>query len=462
MSLLPHYLEKRLHRLAADKNFSQLIQNSLTLLTSNTIVSILQFLQVIVLARFLSPEGYGIFTLVTTFVLMVNQFIDVRVSEMAVRFGAEYLAKQDFPRVAAIIKLSYFIDASTGIIAYLLVMASATWAAQTLLHNGDLAGLSQLYATVLLISTVDNTSNAVLRIYNRFKWISVYSSVMTLLELVMVTLAAVMGAGVQGVLVALILKDGISAFVNTSLSLKVVSQQLGLRQVFTTPVHLIQDRYKEIGRLLWHTNLIAYFRMVNTKVDILILGFFRPPAEVGLYKVARQLATLIGRVSDPFFTAILPDLSRLWYEKRIVEYKHLIRRSSLLLAILLIPGAFVMMALSRFIIVVISGEAFLTAVSLVNVCIWAFVIGGIFFWTWPAALSMQKPHYGTTIGFISVPIQLILALILVPSFGGLGSSWVLVINYIFVQLSMTWLIVRQIQQKQAVLTESPTPHHPVC
>lgn len=445
----PRSIERTLSALRSNKNFTRLLKNGAALLTSNTAVTLLQFLQVITLTRYLLPEGYGILTLVTTFVLLVNQFIDVRVAEMTIKFGSAYVVSKDKTRLSALLKISYGIDFVTGVIAFAVVMAIASWSAQWLWQDGRLALLVRLYAWTLLISTLDNTNSAILRIFNRFQAISVYSTGMAMLEFTAVTLAAAFGTGVKGVLIALLIKDSLSGIINIFLAGQTLGQEMGGWQGFwQAPIAILQEKYREIAQFVLHTNFMAYFRMMNTKVDVLILGFFRPPSEVGVYKFARQLATTIGRVSDPFFAAILPDLSQLWSQKRFPEFRQLLRQITFTMGLVMALISGIVILGRNIFILLVAGQAFLVAGPQVIICILAFAVGSVFFWTWPAALSMQRPQFGTAVGLLLIPIQLGLAWLLVPRWGGLGNAWVLLTTYLLGQGLMAWLILRRLTQEQ--------------
>jgi O-antigen/teichoic acid export membrane protein len=186
---------------------------------------------------------------------------------------------------------------------------------------------------------------------------------------------------------------------------------------------------------------------VNTKVDLLLLGAFRPSAEVAVYKLARALASLIVRFSDPFFAAILPDLSRLYSSGRREEYLALIKRSMATMGPLMFCAALGGTLVANFVPTITSGKAYIAAGPLFAFGIWGFAIGGAFFWTWPAAVSIGRADLGTKVGFIVVTVQLALAVLLVPRYGALGNMAALVATYVVGQPLLAWLVLRALKTK---------------
>ena len=126
----------------SDPHFMRLLKNGMSLLSASTIVSLLQFAQVVVLTRYLLPAGYGAFTLVVVYVALINQFIDVRVREMTVKYGAEFSELKENAKTGAVIRLSYLVDAATGVLAFVIVFFSASWASDHMLHDSTLARTS--------------------------------------------------------------------------------------------------------------------------------------------------------------------------------------------------------------------------------------------------------------------------------------------------------------------------------
>src|SRR6185369_10681584 len=103
--------------------------------------------------------------------------------------------------------------------------------------------------------------------------------------------AALISRQVHIVLWALILMELVRLGVSTMLARNTLAGRSHLQDIVRARFSVLKDFRPEITRMLIHTNFMGYFRMVNTKVDVIILGAFRPSPEVALYKLARALAT---------------------------------------------------------------------------------------------------------------------------------------------------------------------------
>lgn len=407
-----------------DKDFNRLLRNGSKLFTGSSVVTIIQFLQVVLLTRFLKTDGYGSYVSLVALVMLVNQFFDVRVSEMAVKFGAEFLVKKDLQRLAAVIKLSYLIDLTTGALAFFVMTVGAGWASNNILHDPGLKSLVQLYTLTLFISTVDNTSSAVLRITDHFGWSSIYAISMAGLEFGLMSLFLVKGLGLPGVIIAHVAKDSVSAIINLGLAWKAISPAVDLEGFKKSSIRLLRNYYPAITKQIFSTNFIAYARMMAAKADVLILAYFRSPMEVGFYKIAMQLSGMVLRVTDPLFVAVLPDLTRLWTQGAVVRFRGLLKKATIIAASILVPAGIAISLLRLPIISILFGTEFAPAGDIVLIAVWGFVIAGVFFWLWPAFLSIGRSEQGVLMSAIIIPVQVAGMYLVAPFAGAIGIAWV--------------------------------------
>ena len=182
-----------------DALFRRLLRNSSYLFSANVIVSGFGFVQSILLARFLGVEQYGLLALIMTYVMAVNQLLDFRVWETVIKYVSEFWVKGERERAWATVKLAYWIDFLTGVFAFLVAVLAAPLAA-SLLHRSEIASLASIFALKLLFSTINGTSRAILRVFDKFKWISVQVVIQSATMLGLVASALFAGYGIKEVL----------------------------------------------------------------------------------------------------------------------------------------------------------------------------------------------------------------------------------------------------------------------
>ena len=91
-----------------DPLFAKVIRSSGSLFSNNTISMGLSVVQSIMATRLLGPAGYGLLGLVIAFPATVNSIFSFRMNEVIVRYGGDYLNKQEKGKAAALLKAATF------------------------------------------------------------------------------------------------------------------------------------------------------------------------------------------------------------------------------------------------------------------------------------------------------------------------------------------------------------------
>jgi O-antigen/teichoic acid export membrane protein len=404
-----------------DKDMRSLFKGSSWLFAGDFFTLGIGFIQVFVTARWLGVTDYGALALVITYVTIVNQIIDFRISEAATKYISEFWVKQEHEKVMATVKLCYLVDAGTGMLAFLLVTLSADLAARLILHIPFAGSLIILYAIKLLFSTVEATSTSLLLVYGRFSWVSYYTSFLAVVQLLSIALLLFLGYGLEGVLVAYITSAFVSGIVLLALVARLMRREALLRYM-RAPISLISSRWKEIASFLITTNLNESFTLFTKNIDILILGYFRTTTEVGYYRLSKSLIHGFSIVTTPVYRVLFPQLSKLWSSQRYKDFSQTIRRFTVLMTLIILPVTLLVALGASLLISVTAGKAFLPAAPFLRIMLAGVLVSSIFCWVRPALLSMGKPGVLTsTNGFLALTL-LVLSLFLVPLYGAYGSA----------------------------------------
>ena len=410
-------------------HLSELIGNSSRLFLSELFSQIIVFLQVIMIVRFLGAASYGLFALVIVYVTVVNQLIDFRIKEAVVKYLSEFLIKKDRLRLWASLKLCYLLDFITGVIAFLIAFFSAGLVATFIIHDTQAICLIQLFAFMLLISTLDNSCSGVLIVFEKFTVLSIYVIASAGLRFIFVAAILLLGFGIKGVLLGYIIAALLSSTAVILLSLRTIKRSVWFPGI-AGGMLLLKDRWREIAAFLININFNESITLVAKNIDVLILGYFRAPAEVGFYRLAKNFTEMLSLLSNSVYTAIYPQFSRLWADKRKEEFKALIKRITIFMGGVTLPLTIGLFLAIPWIIRVFVGEGFLPVASLVKIMVWGITAAVVSLWVRPVFLSMGRPGVLTIINMCNALILIIFSLIFVPRFGYFASAIIYTYPYI--------------------------------
>ena len=406
-----------------------LIKNSSKLFIADIWTAVIVLIQAIIVARILGSEKYGLLALITVYVTIVNQIVDFRIRETAVKYTSEFLVKNDKERLWATLKLCYLIDLSTGFIAFLIVIFTARLASIFIIHYPEVDNLIMLYAVTLLFSTVNGTCLGILTVFDKFSWLSVYSIVSAVIRFILVTSFLLGGYGVRGVLIGYVIASFLSSAILFYLSFKAIKDLVWYRGI-NAKISLLRDKWREITKFLLNTNFNEFLTLFTKNIDILILGYFRAPLEVGYYRLAKNLVSALNLIGNPISTAIYPQLSKMWSGNKITELKTFIKRVTIFMSSITLPTALAVFIFIPWIIKYTVGGEFIPATLSVRIILWGILVSIIFSWTRPVLLSMGRPGILTSANAFNAITMFIFSLMLVPKLGYIGSSLMYVYPYL--------------------------------
>jgi O-antigen/teichoic acid export membrane protein len=204
-----------------DNLLRAVLKNSSFMFSSNTIAAGLAFLNPIFAVRLIGIEGLGVVAIVQTFVSNVNRLLSFRMSEVVVKYLGQTLASQPTepvqpgvttsitqsnkikdPQAAALVKGIGLIEAATSIVAYLVLLLLASWAASVLIKDPSEVMLIPFYGLMLIANLVYETSTGVLQTHKRFDRLALINTIQSVLTTSLIFGAFILRRGVVEILAA--------------------------------------------------------------------------------------------------------------------------------------------------------------------------------------------------------------------------------------------------------------------
>lgn len=403
-----------------DVVFRRMLANSSWLFGANLVSLAMGLLQVMVATRILGLDQFGVLALITSYTVTVNQFLDSRVWEAAIKYVIEFREKGEQEKATAVVKLCYLIDGLTGALAFALIVLSAGLVAGIFVKQADAAGLVQFYSLSVLIAVPTGTSSALLRIDNRFTWLAYHNTGTAALRLLSVCIVALLHWRIKGVLGAYLFSSAASALVLIALS-----RQSSARLMLTTwrkaPLGLLRGHLRRILTFTFHTNLVGTSRIISSRADTLLLGALSTPANVGLYKLAKALADPLSVILGPVYNAVYPEISRLVSKGDLLALRSLQRKCSGITAATVFPACFLLTFAVPWLIPLAFGPQFAAAVPLTQILLWQ-VIWAPMLWVPGWLLSLERARTLAILNWVDATLYLGLLLVFVSHWGALGAA----------------------------------------
>jgi len=374
------------------------------------------FLTTIVLAKMLAPAGYGAYSFVMALVALLAIPSELGLPRLAVREIAVTNARKEWSLMRGFIIRSH---QAIGLLTVVLTLGGAialvVWKDQ--LDDGKRQAMWLALLLVPLIS-LGALRGAMLRGLRKVLLGQLPEQIFRpLVFFALLLLLPLLGARYQsatGAMAAQVTASAIAFLGGIYLFLEHKPPEL----------RSVPPSYRTAAWLKSSIpfGLIAAMQLINGRTDILILGIVREDAEVGIYRVASQMALLVIFGLKAVNAIQGPHIAHLYATGDMNRLQSMIRQSSRAIMLTSLPLVLTFVVFGRLIIEWVFGPAFQGAyVPLVILCAGQLVnasMGSV-----ASLLNMTGHEHDTTKSiFTGAIVNVLLNVALTPAWGATGAA----------------------------------------
>lgn len=461
-----------LSKLQDDPLLGKVIRSSGALFSANSLSLGLSVIQSVLAARLLGPAGFGLVAIVTGYATTVNGFLSFRMSELVVRYGGEYLEKDEREKVAALVKFAALLEGTVSLLAFLAVATTATLAARYIAKTPGTAALFIVYSLGLLANFNTETSTGVLQMLGKIKYQGILNLIQSLLTASLIAFAFFTHGSLQLVLLAYLAGKTALGLGIFSTALFQLTKRLGrgwwnisLRGAFaatTLAPHAsageqsptqeeIASGYrprkdvdlKELFKFAFSSNLSATAILVFRESEILWVGYFLTSEAAGFYKAAYAIVSLLAVPANPFILTTYPEINKLVVQKNWARLKDFLKKITTVSAALNLALAAAFVIFGKWLLS-IYGADYAAAYPALLALLVGFTFNYILFWNRPLLLSLGLPAFPLQATVAAGLAKLALAFPLVPRFGYVAEAALLSMYYVASVGTIVWRGMKEI------------------
>ncbi|WKZ41131.1 MAG: oligosaccharide flippase family protein [Anaerolineales bacterium] len=429
-----------------DPLFLKILRSSGSLFSNNTLALGLSVLQGVMATRLLGPAGFGLIGVVMAFASTVNSLFSFRMSELVVRYGGEYLERDEKYKAAAVIKAASITEGLVSLIAFLVVVFTAHLAEAHLAKTEHVAWMFTVFALGLLANFNTETSTGVLQITDRIKLQGTINLAQAVLTTLIIAGAFFFNGSITIVLVAYLVGKsiiGLGLFTAAQIQLH---KRLG-NGWWRAPFSALTDT-RELIRFAFSSNISATIIKLFRESELIWVGFFLDTTAVGYYRVAYTIVHFLAIPADPLIATTFPEINRFAVEKAWNKLKSFLKRiTAFSFAYNLALGAGLIL-FGQLAIRIYSGADYLAAYPALVALTIGLVFNYMLFWNRPLLLSLGLPEFPIYATLAAGIIKLALSFWLVPRYGIVAAGALLSFYYIASVGAMVWRGLHKIKQNE--------------
>ena len=427
----------------------RVVANAGLLLGGRTVNAILGLAFMAIAGRALGAVELGVFVLIQAFAQFLGEVVKFQSWQTILHYGARPLAEgqaRDFQRV---LRFTVLLDLASTLLGIAVGVVGALAFAGVLGWSANEAPAAALYM-ISIAFMVSATPLGLLRLFDRFDVLAWQAGLISLIRVVGGVVALVMGASMEGFLLAAAVAT-VGSWLYLAGSAMAELNKRGLLKDFSWRGPLTEGM-PGAWRFAWNTNLATTLDVAFTHVATLIVGALVGPAQAGFWRVGRQVADALAKPAKLLTPALYPELARLRADDRHHAMWRLARNVGLLAG----GVALVMLAVSAFagpaLLTVVMGKAFEPAAEVMTWQVGAVVIGVFALPLEPMLISLGKPGAAVRVRLAVSAAFLAILPFLVTRFGLIGAGAGLAAAAGALALGMLWFILRENGTRRAAAT----------
>ena len=383
-------------------NINTLQRQSLLTFGSLAGVTVLGYFSTIYFAHFLGPAILGSYFLFFAYFGIFDLLGDGGFGGAAVKRISEGKEQNEYFTAFIILRLFLLVF---SISAFFLV---SFFASQYLIGISD-KQLFYLFIIALIVSTVHSCIGADVYGTTQVGVLQVTSFINSILKIIIQVIAVFLGFGVGGLVTGFIFGMLAAAIINHRfIRLKIsVCTRSHIRGLLSFSV--------------W-TFLSSGGVLVFSYADTILIGYFLSEADVGIYRVAYQLASITSIVVTSFHVTLYPSISRWHAENNIPMIQQALSKAITFCFVLAVPITVGGTILAERLMYYLYGASFQSGWDVLIILL-LVQVANIFMYLFTMCLNgINKPRESFTVTSISALLNIVCNVILIPIFGIAGAA----------------------------------------
>lgn len=378
---------------------SATIKDSLIIFTGLGTISVIGFIYTVLLARFLGPNNFGIYSAITALATIVYSLGDFGISPALINFIPKHLSEK-----------SRFISTGFWMQFAIAVLVLVFFGSTSLIHNVIIPG--SLYTDFFLAGALSinylfiNFAQGIFTAERRFWKYSIIQIIDAVVKISIVFILLLLGHLSIGAAL-------IANFVSTIFALLITFGKEMLEMKFDFDNRII---YKITHYAKWIA-VSRIFSVMISKIDVIILNLLVGSFQTGIYSAASRIALFFAFLVSGLGSVVTPRYSSFDSNQKVIDYSKKVSILAICIAIFMIFCAI----FADPIVKIVYGVKYLQAVDVFKYLMLAMIPFPFTLITTSALLyTFNQPAFYAKITAIQVSGIVIMDILLIPSLGPLA------------------------------------------
>jgi len=401
-----------------DQNLQKIAKGTGIIFIGTIIGIFIGFASRILVVRYITQSEYGIYSLALVLMNISVVISTLGLSEGAVRQIAFYRGKNDTSKVKGVVLSSLQIALIASVIISLVVFLTSDFISIKFFHSPELSNPIKIFSIAIPFFVLINIFTSIFRGFDRAEpnvyFQNILRNVLLLLLLGIVILFSLSFVGIIYAYLASIVLTCIAFAIYAMKKLPISVK--GEKSVDINPIR------KELLFFSLPLFAVVVLQSITTWTDTLMLGYFKMPDVVGLYNAALPLANLLPVVLTSIAFLYVPIMSQLYAKDQMEEMKRSYMVLTKWIFSATLPISLVLFLFPGTVLNFLFGSQYVGAAAALQILTAGYFIHVIFGMSGYTLIVMGKNKFLMWTALISVILNAILNIALIPLLGVIGAA----------------------------------------
>ncbi len=415
-----------------NKGLNVLAKTSVIVFIGVFLSKLLSYAYRIIIARHYGPEVYGLFALA----LMVSSwfiiFSELGLGEGLVKFIPYFRGKKENEKIKHIFRRSLFVMGLLSLAGGLLLFVLSDFISLSIFNEPGLSIFLKVFALVIPLTVLSNLFLTLLRSFEKItEYTFVFNVFGNLAKVVAIGLFVWAGVGSIGVANSYVIGmflTLIAGLIICLLSFPVIFQGRDKN------LKIERGEFRKVFHYSWPLLFFGLMASVMHWTDSFVIGVFENAQSVGIYNAAVPIAVLLGMASQLFLELFFPLINREHGKNNSEVIKQLSQQVGkwvfminlpLFVLIFLFPGAFIN---------ILFGTEYLSGEMALRFLAVGYLFSSVFNISGSLLKMLGKSKLILADISVSVILNIVLNVILVPMYGITGAAVATMTSMVFLNL----------------------------
>ncbi len=398
--------------------------------------SIITSIGVLIVAKILSENEYGLFAIALTAPNLIQLIRDLGIDQATIKFIAQYREEKKTEKIKNILKSAVIFELTLGTTLTLATFLLSAYLASNIFNRPEIIPLIQIASFTIFAQALVKITQSAFIGYEKMQYHSITLLIQSIIKSTIMIFLILSGFGVFGAILGHTIAILIAGITGVIILYLKIYKNLKSEKKFDL-ITLLKNLFK-YGLPLSGTVIITGFM---TQFYNILVAIYVSDRIMGNYQVSQNFLVLINFFVIPVSTILFPAFSKINGKKEPKILQNVFKSSVKYASLIVIPATFMIVSLSHTAVATLFGNKYELTPIFLSLYLLQYLFTAFGYFSSSNLIKGQgRTDVNLKLGLLSATTGIILAVTIIPIYGVIGLiTTILVSTLPHIILSLHWI-----------------------